>query len=464
MTVLPIQLDLQAPGPLYRQLANRLRGAAMDGLIAPGARLPSTRALAAQLAVARGTVEAAYAVLAGEGAIEARGGSGGTIIATSLRAGQGPARQTVMPFAQPGVSAPPPALLPFRLGLPALDQFPRKLWSNLIARAARRVGEPELAYPDPAGLPRFRQSIAGYLRLARGVAAEPDDIVVTAGFQGALALIRQVLLRPGEPAIIEDPCYPYTRQALEASGARIVPVRVDRDGIRIAAAPRARLAIVTPAHQSPLGVTLSLPRRIELIDWATTNDAWIVEDDYDAEYRYTGRPLPALKSLDRADRVIHCGSFSKVMFPGLRLGYLVAPRELREALRRAAQLASHGLPITQQDALSTFMDQGHFPRHVRRMRMLYAARRQALASALEQAFGQRAGIDLAAGGMHLLLRLDGDDTVHARAAAAARLAPTALSSLAIAHDAGQGLLLGFTNIAEADAPALAARLAQAIRG
>jgi GntR family transcriptional regulator/MocR family aminotransferase len=222
--------------------------------------------------------------------------------------------------------------------------------------------------------------------------------------------------------------------------------------------------VVTPTHQSPLGVALSLPRRLALLAWAADANAWVLEDDYDSEFRYTGHPLPALKSLDRGGRVLYAGSFSKVLFPALRLGYLVVPDELAEAFARAARLGSFGLPSLEQRVVAAFMAEGHFARHLRRMRALYASRRRALAAALTTAFGDRLVLELEAGGMHLLARFPGsaDDGTLARRAAAVGLAPVALSSLAVAHDCGQGLLLGFTNVPEGEAEVLARRLAGAM--
>jgi len=280
--------------------------------------------------------------------------------------------------------------------------------------------------------------------------------------------VAHLLLRPGDPVWIEDPGYPPARQALEVAGAHLVPVRVDRDGIRVAAgiasAPRAKLAVVAPTHQCPLGVGLTLPRRLALLAWAADAGTWVLEDDYDSEFRYTGHRLPALKSLDRAGRVLYVGSFSKVLYPGLRLGYLVAPDELAQALRRALRLLQWGQPVLPQRAVAAFMTEGHFARHLRRMRTLYAARRRALADALTATFADRVTVELATGGMHLLARFASamDDGTLARRAADAGLGPTALSSLAIAHDCGQGLLLGFTNVAEPDAMALVRRLGVAI--
>jgi GntR family transcriptional regulator/MocR family aminotransferase len=247
-------------------------------------------------------------------------------------------------------------------------------------------------------------------------------------------------------------------------------VPVDRHGMRvdaaIARAPRARLALVTPTHQSPLGVTLSLERRLSLLAWAAKSNAWVLEDDYDSEFRYMGHPLPALKSLDHADRVLFAGSFSKVLFPGLRIGYLVVPEPLTEDIARASRLLQLGQSGLEQRVVASFMAEGHFARHLRRMRSLYAARRAALAEALAALFGDRVTLELQAGGMHLIARFtDGiADTELARRSLAHGVAPTALSSLAMEHACGQGLLLSFTNIEAAEAPAVAARLAAAMRG
>jgi GntR family transcriptional regulator / MocR family aminotransferase len=464
----PIVLDRTISGPLHLQIAMRLRAAIASGVMAPGARLPSARSLAGQLGVARGTVDAGYAVLIGEGVVVPRG-PGGTIVSPELAARAAPPAQRRMPFAARRAD-PPGTPLPFRMGLPALDAFPRKLWTSLTVRAARSLGAEALGQPDAAGLRALREAIAGYLGVSRGILCTPDQVLVTAGFQGALAMATRVLLRPGDPVWVEDPGYNFTRQALEAAGAALVPVRVDREGMRVAAgviaAPRARLAVVTPTHQSPLGVALSLPRRLALLHWAAEAGAWVLEDDYDSEFRYTGHPPPALKSLDRGGRVLYAGSFSKVLFPALRLGYLVVPDELAEAFARAARLWSFGLPSLEQRVVAAFMAEGHFARHLRRMRTLYGARRRALAAALTEAFGDRMTLELEAGGMHLLARFPGaaDDGTLVRRAAADGLAPTALSALAVGHDCGQGLLLGFTNVPEGEAEALALRLAVAVAG
>ena len=460
-----IELDPAQPGPIYLRIADRLRAIMAAGGLAAGARLPSSRALASQLGVARNTVDAAFALLAGEGAIETRRG-GGTVVSAALTARVAAPSQRAMAL---GGSRPDPvAPLAFRMGLPGLDAFPRKTWSGLAVKAARAMGATDMAYPDPAGFRGLREAIAAYLGVSRGIGCTAGQVLITAGFQGALSLVQRVLLRPADPVWVEDPGYLLARQALDVGGASLVPVPVDAEGMRVkagvTAAPRAKLAMVTPTHQSPLGVALSLPRRLALLAWAADAGAWVLEDDYDSEFRYTGRPLPALKSLDQAGRVLFAGSFSKVLFPGLRLGYLVVPGTLSEALLRASRLASGGPPMLEQRVAAAFMEQGHFARHLRRMRVLYAGRRRALAAALTSRFGDRVSVELTAGGMHLLARFPGaaDDSVLARRALAVGLAPTALSGLSMAHGAGQGLLIGFTNVAEEDAAALVARLGDVV--
>jgi GntR family transcriptional regulator/MocR family aminotransferase len=464
--MIPIALDPADTGALYKQIADRVRAAVIAGTLAPGTRLPSSRALSAQLGVARGTVDAAYAILSGEGAVETRGASG-TIVSRQLGARPAaPAQRTLFPTQDTATAPPHP--LPFRMGLPALDVFPRKLWSGLIAQASRALQTNDLTYPDPAGHLPLRHAIATYLGLSRGIDCRPEQVLITAGFPGALTLVRHALLRQGDPVWVEDPGYLQARRALETGGAKLVPVRVDAEGLRvaagIAAAPRAKLAMVTPTHQCPLGVSLTLPRRLALLAWAAEANAWILEDDYDSEFRYTGHKLPAPKNLDHADRVLFAGSFRKVLHPALRLGYLIFTAELSDTFQRASRLATAGLSILDQQVAASFMARGHFARHIRRMRTLYADRRKALAAALTAIFADKATTDLTAGGMHLLVRFPdaANDGVLVRKALKAGLAPTALSSLTMAHDCGQGLLLNFANLPAEAAEDAVHRLAMAI--
>jgi GntR family transcriptional regulator/MocR family aminotransferase len=466
MPAVPIALDRTVSGPLYQQIVARLRAAIAAGRLAPASRLPASRVLATQLGVARGTVETAYALLAGEGTIVSRG-AGGTVVAREL-AGRTAAlaRPEIVRRGAPLRGPEPPP--PFRLGLPALDAFPRTLWARLAAREARAMPTSDLGLPDPMGCPALREAIATHLGLSRGIVCDPAQVLVTGGFQGGLALIARALLRAGDAVWVEDPGYHLAREGLRSAGACPAPVPVDVEGLRVAdgvaAAPAARLAVVTPTHQSAIGVALSLARRLALLAWAGAHAGWIVEDDYDGDLRYAGPPLPALKSLDRSDRVIYAGSFSKVLFPGLRLGYLVLPSGLVDRFAAANHLLQGGQAELSQRVVAAFMREGHFARHLRRMRALYSRRRAALAAALEDAFGASVSITLQDGGMHLLARfaLDVADTELAGRAMRAGLAPTPLSQLCLRPPHDQGLLLGFTNVAEDQAVPLAQRLAAAL--
>jgi GntR family transcriptional regulator/MocR family aminotransferase len=461
----PSSLDpAGADGPLYRQVYERFRGAIAQGTLKPGDRIPSARALAKELGVARGTVEVAYSLLASEGYIQARG-QAGTVVSPGLQP-------------QAAAAAPPPAapardeqawprssgILPFQMGLPALDAFPRKLWARLGARQLRALQAPELAYPPSGGLPALRSATAAYLQVARGIHCQPSQVFITSGYNHTLRLILQALFEPGDRVWMEDPGYPPTRLLLEQARLQAVPVPVDHDGLVVGAgierAPRARGAGVTPAHQSPLCMSLSLPRRQALLDWAERSGAWIVEDDYDGEYRYVSRPLPALKSLDTQGRVLYAGTFSKVLFPGLRLAYLVVPEAQAARFEQFCWLAG-GAPALTQAILSAFMAEGHFGRHIQRMRRLYGERRDAAAAGLAAALGTRMRIEPQPGGMHLVARMEGNqaDRPLARRMLEQGLYAEALSRWFAAPDGQSGLLLSFTNIAsEAQARELGLRI------
>src|SRR5262249_18388117 len=340
-----LALDGASAVPLYRQTYGGVRRAALDGRLPPGARLPSARSLAAQLSIARGTVETAYQLLAGEGYIVARGAAG-TLIApaldrkllTSGRAARG--KRAPAPPVPTAMSVGPP--LPLRMGLPALDAFPHKIWSRLFARQARALRPADLVYQSPAGQEALRVEVARYLAVARGIACVPQQVFITGGFQGALGLLIRAVLQPGDTAWVEDPGYDNARNALRLAGARVVGIPVDREGMdvprAVAKTPPARLAVVSRTPRPPLPGTLWLPRRMALPAWAAAHDAWIVGDDYDSEYRYLGKPLPALKGIDRRDRVLFVGSFSKVLSPGLRVGYLVVPPALVDRFAAIADL------------------------------------------------------------------------------------------------------------------------------
>jgi GntR family transcriptional regulator/MocR family aminotransferase len=305
----------------------------------------------------------------------------------------------------------PESILPFQMGLPALDLFPRKVWARLGARCGRAMQPSDMVHPSVDGLPELRAEIAAYLQVARGINCSPAQVFVTSGYRHTVQMIGRALLKPGDRVWVEDPGYPPTRILLGLMNVAAVPVPVDREGmvvsLGIKAAPRARAAVVTPAHQSPLCVSLSLPRRMAILDWATENNGWIIEDDYDGEYRYVSRPLPALKSLDRDGRVLYAGTFSKVLFPSLRLAYLVVPETQVERFEEVSQAWTAGSPQLTQAIVTAFIREGHFARHIQRMRKLYAERRKDTMAGLESVLKKHVRIDPQPGGMHLILRLKG---------------------------------------------------------
>lgn len=463
---LSFNLDRRHTAPIYRQLYLRFRESIADGRLRPGDRVPAVRALAAELNLARGTVEAAYQLLIAEGYLSPRGPAG-TVVSPQLTATSAP-----LPVAlgagpgEPAVRCGSPPL-PLQMGLPALDAFPRKVWTRLVARQLRQTGLDGLVYPEAQGYAPLRAAISRYLGVSRGIHCHPAQVFVCAGYRACLDLISHTLLRPGDACWLEEPGYFMARHTLQQAGAVLVPVKVDEQGLDvaqgIARAPEARFAVVTPTHQSPLGVSLSLPRRLALLRWANRQGSWIIEDDYDSEYRYQGKPLPALKSLDEQGRVLYTGTFSKVLYPGLRLAYLVVPSEQVEAFSLQAEHLHNHCPQLLQASVAAFLDEGHFARHLNKMRGLYARRRRWLVDALQQQFGERLAIDLQAGGMHLVIGLGaGDDVKLARRAQTLGLAVQPLSRW-YQGPARQGLLLCFTNIVSAEqASLLTLRLAQGI--
>ncbi|MEE4484756.1 PLP-dependent aminotransferase family protein [Serratia ficaria] len=447
-----LRLDSRLAEPLYRQIYLRIKDGIERGALAAGSRLPSVRGLASDLGVARATVESAYGQLIAEGFLQSRG-QAGTYVSPQLRplpqGGASPAQPLPMPAADP--LQPQGMLQPFQLGLPALDAFPRAQWQRIVSRLLRSATAASLALPPANGQPELREAIANYLHLSRGIRCQPEQVFICAGYPAMLDLVLDTLLQPGDEAWLEDPGYPVTLPLLRAAGMRAVAVPVDGQGMAvaagIAAAPRARLAIVTPTHQSPLGVSLSLARRMALLDWAQRRSAWIFEDDYDSEFRYHGRPLPPLKSLDRQGRVLYAGTFSKTLFPALRMAYLVVPAGLTEAFARTSRLRGCGCSPLLQAGVADFINQGHFYRHLKRMRPLYRERREWLAQALERQLGAHLTVAPQPGGIQLLVRLrdEGQDARLAARAWRQGLAVQALSDWRITPGAGQGLLLGFAN-------------------
>ncbi|WP_420912346.1 PLP-dependent aminotransferase family protein [Pseudomonas endophytica] len=458
-------LDPTSGEPLYRQLYWRIRKAINAGLLKPGDRVPAARALAKELGLARGTIDSAYSLLISEGYLQASG-QAGTRVALGLSGKTTSPPACAMTQTAPLVAIRQhSAVLPFQMGVPALDVFPRKVWAQISARCARSTQPQHMAHPSVYGLQALRSAIATYLQVARGISCSPAQVFVTGGYRETLALIAQALLAPGDQVLVEDPCYPPTRRLLEHLHISPIGVAVDPDGLcvsrAIEAGHNARAAIVTPAHQSPLCVSLSLPRRLALLEWAERQHAWIVEDDYDGEYRYVSRPLPALKSLDREGRVLYSGTFSKVLFPGMRLAYLVVPATQVERFEQTCHTFQGGCPELNQAIVATFMVEGHFARHIQRMRKLYSERRTMAVSGLKSVLGERVRIDANPGGMHLILRLDvhQSDRAMVQRMRQAGLFAEALSEWQQREEKPSGLLLGFANIdSVATAQALGRRI------
>ena len=408
-----VYLDLDGQGARYAQLIRALKGAILDGRLVAGARLPASRTLARELAMSRNTVLAAYEQLQAEGFLLGRVGSGSFVANVGHAA---PQRRAVPSLIAPlsvfarralantdgrGIPGHQHADLRYNLqyGVPLANPLLASVWRREVSRAAEHA---QFDYPDPQGLAALRAQICDYLARRRGVPASPEDVLIVSGTQQAFALAARALLDVGDTVVLEDPHYRGARQAFAAHGAHARGCRVDADGLVPAALPAAaRLAVVTPSHQFPTGALLPLPRRIELLDWAAQRRAWLIEDDYDGEFRYGGRPLAALKSHDRDGRVIYIGSFSKALFPALRLGYMVLPPALRDAFVAAKWLEDRGCSALEQAALARFMAEGGFERHLRRAAVALRARRAAMLRGLERHAGDVVEVVDSNAGMHL---------------------------------------------------------------
>ena len=398
----PIVLPPRDSRSLLRALHAQLRAALLDGRLKPGLRLPSTRKLARAYGISRNTAVAAFDLLSSEGYLVTRRGSG-AYVADALPQRierKPPARDATADRRLNAFWRKPPAVIAaasdapmrqnFQLGVPDSALFPFDIWRRLSARALRALSKQHAAYAAPQGQPGLREAIARYVSFARAVACGPDDVVVTAGAQQAFDLLARILVAPGRTVVaIENPGYPPMRAAFAAAGAKLAPVRVDAQGLVVERLPReARVICVTPSHQFPLGSAMSAQRRAALLDVAQQRGAVVIEDDYDGEFRFGGRPLDALQTLDRAQSVFYVGTFSKSLFPAIRLGYVVAPLWAREALVAAKQCADWHCGVIEQDTLAAFIGEGHLARHVRRMRGVYAARRDALLGALNRDFAR----------------------------------------------------------------------------
>jgi len=429
-----ITVDPTAATPIHRQIYDAWRAGVLAGRFRGGSRVPSTRELAVTLAVARSTVSQAYEQLIAEGYLQSTHGSG-TFVCRELpdqllRTRPVPATRSA--------GAAPIRLSRFGAGLrddfprrprlaghidlsywgPDLAQFPFALWRKLLLRRMRKFDATIFDYADSSrGYEPLRQEIAAYAARSRAVRCTPEQVIVVNGSQQALELCARLFLEPGDQVAFENPGYLGTRHIMSAYRARLLPTRVDAEGIVVAdVAKNARLVYVTPSHQFPTGAVLSLARRLALIEWARGNRAVIVEDDYDSEYRYSGPPLPAMQGLAADAPVVYCGTFSKVMFPALRIGYVIVPPSLVDVFARAKWLTDRHTPLLEQAVLTDFLSEGHLDRHIRRMRRHYGRRREVLAEALDRHFGAGAQTTGDPAGMHMLVRFD-DAAVRERAAA-----------------------------------------------
>jgi GntR family transcriptional regulator/MocR family aminotransferase len=494
-TMIPVDPALGTP--LYRQISETLRRAILDGRIPRGRRLPSTRQLAIDLHVSRNTVLTALDQLRAEGYIVGRTGAG-TFVVASLpehaldRFGSAATgRSGANPIDRSDAATAPPARLsrggqrfaalpidwsassgwpaPFRPGLPALDAFPYDIWRRIAGRNWHDPPRDLMTYGDPNGYEPLRRVVSEYLGSARGVRCEPDQVLIVGGASQAIDLAVRVLTDPGDTAWIEEPGFIGARTALLAAGVRVEGAPVDDEGLDIERAartlPGARLVYVTPSCQLPLGATMSASRRLALLEWALREESWIVEDDYDSEFRYDARPLQSLQGLDRWERVIYIGTFSKVLFPGLRLAYLVVPRHVLRAFSAARVVSGLHVPTMDQAVLAEFMEQGHFSRHLRRMRLLYAERQGILLESAREHLRGEIEIEAARAGMQLVAWLppDIDDRAVAARGREHDLELVPLSSFYLSTPARGGLVLGYSGFRPAVLRAGVERLARLLR-
>jgi GntR family transcriptional regulator/MocR family aminotransferase len=440
---LHLNLDRTTKVALAEQIRRAVTAAIESGVLEPGARLPSWLDLAAQLGVARGTVRTAYQKLAAAQLIEASRATG-TRVAQRPRAvvksEQPPDAGSFMEIYQEMTQGP----AFFQMGVPAIGTFPATLFARIRAHAVRAEASAPPLYPDPRGEFELRREIAGYLAVARGINCSPSQVIVTAGFGAGLGLALNVLGLEGHTAWVENPGFPWSRKGLELARLSLAPIPVDGDGIDIDHGlrhhPHAKLVVVTPGQQAPLGPTLSLERRLRLLEWAAANQVWVIEDDYLSELQLAGRAAPALASLDRDGRVIHIGSFSKTISPTVRLGFLVAPVELTSRFAEVAACLAPAPGPAVQLATAEFMHEGHYMRHLRRTKRAYAAKRQALLDCLQASVGADR---VAAPGLAVLLKLprETSDLAIAREVSAFGMSPSPLSAWYVSPDAESGLLL-----------------------
>ena len=462
--------------PLYRQIYEAIRNAILNGELTANSQIPASRMLAAELGVSRITVTGAYEQLFAEGYLESKTGAG-TFVASELpeellytenskkmRSAESSTNQIenfeprLSPFGAKLLNENVKSVRaqtiskfqPFQNGLTAIDKFPFEIWSRIAAKLHRNPPRAILGYGDPRGYLPLRQAIAAHLKSARGVNCTPENVVITSGAQQALDLTSRIFLSDEDSVLIENPCYIEARNLFAAAGAKIVRVEVDNEGFDAAKIPKAgkkaKLIYVTPSHQYPLGYTMSLARRLALLDWAKNKNAWIIEDDYNSEYRYAGRPLASMQGLDNAGRVIYIGTFSKTIFPALRLGCAVVPMELTGIFTTARALNDVHSSIIEQAILAEFIAEGHFARHLRRMRKLYEFRQAFLVGQCEKHLKDFLKVEKADAGMHLVGWLSDEfsDAEISKKASEKNLKIAAVSDYFSGDVSKNGLILGYT--------------------
>jgi GntR family transcriptional regulator/MocR family aminotransferase len=481
-----ITINRKASKALHRQIYDAYREAIVERRLRPRQRVPSSRSLAIELGISRFPVLNAYAQLLAEGYFESRVGAG-TIVSRSfldpltpskpIAARLAPTSSGDRPISRRSLLLPRLGRAPwlrgggaFGVGQVAFDEFPLRIWSNLVARHCRKMAASSFHYGDHKGSAALRETIASYLRTARSLRCEADQIIIVSGSQQALDLTARVLLDPGSRVWVENPGYLLAREVFALADCRLVPVPVDEEGLDVAAGIRrcakARAALVTPSHQFPLGVTMSASRRLHLLDWAQKYGSWIIEDDYDSEYRYESQPIASMQGLDENARVIYIGTFSKVLNPTLRLGYLVLPPDLVDrfgAVRHAVDICPPGF---HQEVVADFIGEGHFGRHIRRMRVLYQERRKMLADRISREFGALAEVLGSAAGMHLTVALPNGtrDVEIAERASSQKLWTWPLSRCYVGEPARQGFVLGYGSTAVADIPSAVRALRNLLSG
>jgi GntR family transcriptional regulator/MocR family aminotransferase len=474
-----IRVDRRAREPLHRQVYNAFRSAIVERALRPNERVPSTRTLAGELGISRIPVLNAYAQLLAEGYFESRRGAGTSVSSMLPDQVAPPPRSAALPGMMPRPisrhCAPLPSMqtiLPwlggrrgaFSIGQPALDQFPLKIWSRLVVRQCRNQRLASMYYSDPMGTTDLREAIASYLRTARGVRCEAEQVMIVSGSQQAVEITTRVLLDRGSRVWMEEPGYRFAWNVFALNGCKVVPVPVDAEGLNVAVGikrcPKARAALVTPSHQFPLGVTMSASRRLQLLEWSYRSGSWIIEDDYDSEFRYESLPIASLQGLDRGSRVVYIGTFSKVLFPSLRLGYIVIPLDLVDRFLAVRVTVDIGPPTFFQSVVADFMREGHFSRHIRRMRLLYRDRRSALLKSLENDLGVPVDVKGEEAGLHLSVTLPRGFRDHeiAERALQERLWLAPLSGSYLKHPSPQGLILGFSNTSTAEIPGAVRKL------